>query len=52
MHDQRFIREKIAILENELLDFLESAYSREIEIRRGIVKKEISAEDFIRSDFD
>ena len=49
MHDHRFVREKITILEAELVEFLESHPTKEIETAEGIVKKEISAEDFIRS---
>ncbi len=49
MHDHRFVREKITILEAELAEFLESASSKEIETAEGTVKKKISAEDFIRS---
>ncbi len=46
MHDQRFISEKIAILENELEAFLESGTAKEIETGEGSVKN-VSAEDFI-----
>ena len=49
MHDHRFVREKITILEAELVEFLESHPTKEIETAEGIAKKEISAEDFIRS---
>jgi len=49
MHDQRFIREKMAILENELEEFLESGPTKEIETAEGLAKKAISAEDFIHS---
>ncbi|HLA60297.1 MAG TPA: CarD family transcriptional regulator, partial [Puia sp.] len=49
MHDHRFIREKITILEAELDEFLKSRPTKEIETAEGIVKKEISTEDFIRS---
>ncbi|MEJ0081856.1 MAG: CarD family transcriptional regulator [Puia sp.] len=49
MHDHRFIREKITILETELAEFLESRPTKEIETAEGIAKKEISADDFIGS---
>src|SRR5207248_1508680 len=47
MHDQRFVREKISILEKELTDFLESHPVKETESGESTIKKEISAEDFI-----
>src|SRR5450755_280371 len=49
MHDQRFIREKIAILEKDLEAFLESGGPKEIETANGLAVKNISTEDFIRS---
>jgi transcription-repair coupling factor (superfamily II helicase) len=48
MYDQRFIREKMEILEKELGEFLESAPTREIETADGISRKAISGEDFIQ----
>jgi transcription-repair coupling factor (superfamily II helicase) len=47
MHDQRFIREKISILENDLHIFLETGNTKEIETGDGSEVKDISAEDFI-----
>ncbi|HCL83996.1 MAG TPA: transcription-repair coupling factor, partial [Chitinophagaceae bacterium] len=49
MQDRRFIREKTAILENDLSDFLESGGSRETDTVEGTVKKVVSAGDFIRA---
>ena len=49
MRDQRFIREKMEILEHDLKEFLESGTKKEIESGEGVVKKIISAEDFIRA---
>jgi transcription-repair coupling factor (superfamily II helicase) len=49
MHDQRFIREKMGILEKELKEFLESAGPREMENVEGTAKKMVSAEDFIQA---
>src|SRR5450631_1876038 len=49
MHDQRFIREKMGILEKELKEFLESAGPREMENVEGTSRKAISAVDFIQS---
>ncbi len=47
MHDQRFIREKISILENDLHIFLETGNTKKIETGDGTEVKDISAEDFI-----
>jgi transcription-repair coupling factor (superfamily II helicase) len=49
MHDERFIREKTAVLEKELKEFLESGPTKEIETVDGISRKAISAVDFIQS---
>jgi transcription-repair coupling factor (superfamily II helicase) len=49
MHDQRFIREKMAILENELSAFLDSGGRKEIVSGEGADKKVVSAEDFIQA---
>src|SRR5450755_3115530 len=49
MHDQRFIREKMGILEKELKEFLESAGPKEMENVEGTAKKMVSAEDFIQA---
>jgi transcription-repair coupling factor (superfamily II helicase) len=50
MHDQRFIREKIVILEKELREFLDSGSPNEMESPEGTANKTVSAEDFIHSD--
>ena len=47
MNDRRFIREKIAILEKDLHEFLGSGIPREIETGEGTAKKTVSADDFI-----
>src|ERR1700676_2498493 len=49
MQDQRFIREKIAILEKELEQFLDSGSPGDMESPEGTVKKAVSAEDFIQA---
>jgi transcription-repair coupling factor (superfamily II helicase) len=50
MNDQRFIREKVAILETELREFVESGVAREMDNGEGASKKAVSTEDFIRSE--
>jgi transcription-repair coupling factor (superfamily II helicase) len=47
MADQRFIREKIAILEKELAVFLDSGGTNELDTGEGSVKKTVSPDDFI-----
>src|SRR5450631_4837491 len=49
MHDQRFVRDRMTILEKELKEFLESGPRKDIETADGIARKAISAEDFIQS---
>jgi transcription-repair coupling factor (superfamily II helicase) len=49
MNDQRFIREKLAILEKDLNEFLGSGIPKEIETGEGTAKKAVSADDFIRA---
>jgi transcription-repair coupling factor (superfamily II helicase) len=50
MHDQRFIREKIAILENDLEAFLAIGNSKEAGNKDESTPKNISSKDFISSD--
>ncbi len=50
MHDQRFIREKIAILESDLETFLASESSREMGKSDEPILKKISSKDFINAD--
>lgn len=50
MHDRRFITEKIAILENDLVTFLASEGLKEIEKTEDSATRNISTEDFIKSD--
>ncbi len=50
MHDQRFIGEKIAILENDLDTFLASENSRETGKSDEPILKKISSKDFISAD--
>jgi transcription-repair coupling factor (superfamily II helicase) len=50
MHDQRFIREKIAILENDLEAFLALGNSKETGNKGESTPKNISSKDFIGSD--
>jgi len=47
MYDQRFIREKLEILEFDLKEFLASGNKKEIEQADSVVKKIVSPEDFI-----
>jgi transcription-repair coupling factor (superfamily II helicase) len=49
MNNREFVREKLAILENELEDFIRSGAPRVMETGDGTVKKEVSADDFIRA---
>jgi transcription-repair coupling factor (superfamily II helicase) len=49
MHDQRFIRERIAILEKELSEFLGPDGRRETSTGEGTTGKAVSAEDFIQA---
>ena len=48
MNDHRFIRERTAILEGELAEFLKSGHPREMESMEGPLKKAVTASDFIR----
>ncbi len=50
MHDQRFIREKIAILENDLETFLASENSKDMGKSEEPIVKKISSKDFISAD--
>src|SRR5450432_421766 len=48
MHNRRFIRDKMEILEKELSAYLSSGGAKEMETSDGAVKKPVSTEDFIQ----